>query len=309
MQLDGDEKVDSLLAADSLDRWSGLLVDYYVAPPTDRRQFLIGHPCLCLLASGRTWGTIRSGVHMHEVHAAEGVMNLYGPQVDITRAIHSAADSRRIVVELPLRCYRSLGLEDELSQVPLGEHLAVSDAEAVGILRAMVEEIMAGCPHGRLYAEALSQGLLRHLHQRYSARGAGSCRSNLRLTPSQFAKLVDFIRSHLDRNIGIVDLAREAGVSPSNLVRMFRNTVLTTPHQFLIGERVHKAKTLLAGSDASLVEIALLCGFSSQAHFGTLFKRETGMTPVQFRKSSRSGGVLPRRGAAIHGQGHADHER
>ncbi len=101
MQLAGDEKVGSLLTCDSLDRWNGLLLDYYIAPATDRRQFLIGHPCLCLLDSGATRGTVRSGLHTHEVNAAAGVMNLYGPQVDITRSLRSIPDSRRIVGELP----------------------------------------------------------------------------------------------------------------------------------------------------------------------------------------------------------------
>lgn len=294
MQADRHERVSSLLPAESLDRWSGLLIDYYVAPDSDRRQFLIGHPCLCLLASGSTWGTIRSGVKKHSVIAAAGVMNLYGPQVDITRSLRSAQDSRRIVLELPRRCYLSLGLEDELPHASLVEHLGVIDPEVFGMLSAMVAEILAGCPHGRLYAEALSQGLLRHLHQRYGAPSAVGRRPNMRLTPSQFRRLEDFIRSHLDRNIGIADLACEAGVSPSHLVRMFRSTVLTTPHQFLIAERVRKASELLAGGDATLVDIALQCGFSSQAHFGTLFKRETRMTPVQFRKFSRHASAAER---------------
>lgn len=57
-----------------------------------------------------------------------------------------------------------------------------------------------------------------------------------------------------------------------------------TPGQAIRNERTNYAKHYLAETDHSISEVAGLCGYSNQSKFSNFFKRETGITPMQYRK-------------------------
>ena len=58
------------------------------------------------------------------------------------------------------------------------------------------------------------------------------------------------------------------------------------PHQFVLQERINRAKALLRQGNETIVDIALGVGFENQAHFTTVFGNLVGMTPRQFQNSS-----------------------
>jgi AraC family transcriptional regulator len=82
----------------------------------------------------------------------------------------------------------------------------------------------------------------------------------------------------------LVELADVAGFSPHYFLSIFRNTFGTTPHQYILRERVDEAKALLKHEAASISEIGLMLGFADQSHFTSTFRRIAGMTPSQFRR-------------------------
>jgi AraC family transcriptional regulator len=57
-----------------------------------------------------------------------------------------------------------------------------------------------------------------------------------------------------------------------------------TPHQYVIQRRILNAERLLAKDDIALADIAVACGFSSQAHFTLAFRKEVGVTPAEYRR-------------------------
>jgi AraC-like DNA-binding protein len=95
----------------------------------------------------------------------------------------------------------------------------------------------------------------------------------------------DFLDSHLDAPVELSDLADAVGLSRFHLLRVFRAAVGTTPHGYLTGRRVRRAKELLAGPLA-LADIAMACGFCDQAHFSRVFKAQIGVSPGQYRRGS-----------------------
>lgn len=99
------------------------------------------------------------------------------------------------------------------------------------------------------------------------------------------------VRSRIDDTYGeklcLADLAREAGVHSVHLARMFRQNYGVTVGQYLRGRRIEAAARALRSSDASLVNIALDAGFTSQAHFCTVFRRLMGCTPSEYRRAAR----------------------
>jgi AraC-like DNA-binding protein len=112
-------------------------------------------------------------------------------------------------------------------------------------------------------------------------------KSSVRLNPQ-----VRLARLLLDRNydapITIEDLSREVALSPYYLIRTFRHVYKQTPHQYLVGQRIARAKELLRNSDLSITEICAAVGFESLGSFSTLFRKAAGLSPRAYRISSPS---------------------
>jgi AraC family transcriptional regulator len=95
------------------------------------------------------------------------------------------------------------------------------------------------------------------------------------------------MESRLGEDVALADLAREASLSPFHFARCFKAATGMSPHRYLVERRVERARDLLTGTDASLADVAAACGFCSQAHFTSAFKRESGITPGVFRAAER----------------------
>jgi AraC-like DNA-binding protein len=104
-------------------------------------------------------------------------------------------------------------------------------------------------------------------------------------------KQLHLARLFLDRNydtpITVDDLSREVALSPYYLIRAFRVVYKQTPHQYLVGLRISRAKELLRNTDLSVTEICAAVGFESLGSFSTLFRNAVGLSPSAYRVSSR----------------------
>lgn len=95
----------------------------------------------------------------------------------------------------------------------------------------------------------------------------------------------DRLHSAPMRSHGLAELALEAGVHPSHLARAFRHWQGRSIGAYVRQLRVDAALAMLAGSGASLAEIALAHGFADQAHFSRVVKRMTGATPRAYKNA------------------------
>jgi transcriptional regulator GlxA family with amidase domain len=100
-------------------------------------------------------------------------------------------------------------------------------------------------------------------------------------------KAMAFVHEHHAEPIGRADIARHACVGERHLDRYFRDEADITPMKYLNRYRVRQAKTLLLESDRSVTDVALEVGFSGGSYFGEIFRRETGMSPREFRERGR----------------------
>lgn len=95
---------------------------------------------------------------------------------------------------------------------------------------------------------------------------------------------VDFIREHHHERLTVEDLANQAGLSPRQLHRKFRDVFGLSVQDFLIKTRVQAASDALLHSDLSIAQIAAQFGFCDQSAFTQLFRKHTGLTPLKFRR-------------------------
>ncbi|MBI4460935.1 MAG: helix-turn-helix transcriptional regulator [Acidobacteria bacterium] len=94
---------------------------------------------------------------------------------------------------------------------------------------------------------------------------------------------MDYIEAHLHENLHLEEIADVLQMSPYHFGRLFKQSTGLTPHQYLVRQRIMKAKELLAEDGSSIAEIGRLLGFASHAHFTTVFRKLTGITPREYR--------------------------
>ena len=150
---------------------------------------------------------------------------------------------------------------------------------------ALMREGESNQPAGRLYAESLANLLVVHLLRNYSTGKVVDISGGL--SGHRLRRAMAFIQDNLERNVGLEEIANEVDLSPFHFARAFKHSVGQTPHQYLTNARIERAKTLLSGSDLSIVDIGLATGFRSQSHFTTSFRRISSMTPASYRNITR----------------------
>jgi AraC family transcriptional regulator, transcriptional activator FtrA len=84
--------------------------------------------------------------------------------------------------------------------------------------------------------------------------------------------------------LDVPTMARHAMVSTRTFSRRFRAETGTTPHRWLLGQRLLASRRLLESSDRSIEDVAARCGFGSAASFRAHFKAETGTSPLAYRR-------------------------
>lgn len=162
---------------------------------------------------------------------------------------------------------------------------AISDKSIHLLMQTLVTEFDAGNPTGRIYAETLAEALaMRFLHLGMVVPIEVSAKAPA-LPGNKLARVKDFVESSLDQDLTLESLAREAGYSRAHFLRMFRESTGTTPHQYVMQRRIAQAEKLLSGNELGLAEIAVACGFSSQAHLTLAFRKQTGLTPAEYRRA------------------------
>lgn len=96
------------------------------------------------------------------------------------------------------------------------------------------------------------------------------------------------VAAHFERSISLSELANVAGLSRMHFAAQFRAATGYRPREYLLNHRIEHAKSLLTATNRPLAEIALAVGFSTQAHFSTVFKRISGQTPARWRSAFKN---------------------
>lgn len=98
------------------------------------------------------------------------------------------------------------------------------------------------------------------------------------------SKAVELIQSKFAEKIGIDDLAQQAGISARQVERKFKAAFGLGPHEFLIRTRILAAYRMLRETEASLIDVALGCGFCDESALVRQFRKHFGLTPGAFRR-------------------------
>ncbi len=154
----------------------------------------------------------------------------------------------------------------------------VASPVAEMILRALICDLHAGSPAGALVGDSLIVALMAHL----CGAEAGSRKEN-GLAPAVCKRVQAYIDERLAYSVTLAELAGLAHMSVRHFCRAFRVSTGYSPHQYLLRQRVERAKALVAAGRMPLCEIAQSLGFADQSQFTRTFRQHAGITPAAYR--------------------------
>jgi len=149
---------------------------------------------------------------------------------------------------------------------------------------ALHADLQDGSPAGPLYGEALAVALSHYLIRRHSTRVAKSTATLQGGMPSvRLNRVVEFMNQNLGRDLRLSELADIAGMSPHYFCQLFKQSTGCTAHQYVLRQRIERAKNYLRDPNITLAVVSTATGFADQSHFTKVFRRWVGVTPANFR--------------------------
>ena len=201
-------------------------------------------------------------------------------------AIRWQGPSDAIVLELaPTLVVNVLGSEKPEPQLRFWS--STDDALLIGTLLALVDDVRAGFPCGSLYGEGLGASVVAQVVRNCSTMSEPLARNRMGLSPRRLRMVLDYLQDNLEGDLSLQRLAELANMSLDGFIRVFKQSMGVSPHQFVLRKRVERAQALLGIATLSLTEVGLRSGFADQSHFSRTFHRLIGFTPRQYRNALR----------------------
>jgi AraC family transcriptional regulator len=249
-------------------------------PETEPRHWVRHDQAFAMmLAPGSIeWGSKRSALEkfsytggdlaLCDRHQGEwvGLMNVAHLQLGISdAALMAAADESNLEIELhPRRKF--------------------ADSRLGALVTAVHAEMLAGFPSGRLFLDSIEQAMAIALVSGQAVRSRPVRIARGGLGSSRLRRVTDLVHARLDDELGLDELAQSVGLSTAHFARMFRRSTGETPHQFVLRNRLERAKAMLRAPNARVLAVAVACGFKTQQHFAQVFRNVYGVSPTAYRQ-------------------------
>lgn len=164
-----------------------------------------------------------------------------------------------------------------------------SDAVIADFAQSFQRELTSGSYGGALYGESMAVAFALHLLECYRDRSQTLRKPPGKLSSQQLKQTIEHVHDCLGEDISLTNLSEQINLSAFHFARLFKNSLGLSPHQYILQNRVERAKKLIAvAAQTNLTDIGIQVGFYDQAHFTKAFKRVVGVTPKGFRKQLAS---------------------
>jgi AraC family transcriptional regulator len=204
--------------------------------------------------------------------------------------VHWKATSREpfqamsVFIELPLL---QRALEEifgaEAADVRLRDVSAFNDAVLNSMMKQVREELMRK-EASPLLLQGVAQSIAIYLARNYADLVKEPRSGSPSLPGYKLRQITNWMAENLSEEFNLDRLAAQAGLSKFYFNRLFKGAVGVSPSHYHINLRMDEAKRRLRETKKTVVEIALDVGYSNPSHFAQLFRKETGLSPSDYRQ-------------------------
>jgi AraC family transcriptional regulator len=186
-----------------------------------------------------------------------------------------------------------LGISDEAlmacsdgayGEVELRPSRKFADARLSAMVTAVHAEMVAGFPSGRLFLDSVEQAMAVTLVNGHAARHRPVQVYRGGLGSARLRRIRELVNERMEDDLSLDEMAQSVGLSTAHFARMFRKSTGETPHQFVLRQRLERAKAMLCAPDARVLDVAVACGFKTQQHFARAFRDLWGVSPTEYRQ-------------------------
>jgi AraC family transcriptional regulator len=265
--------------------WDNILVEQYQHPAGEGRLQYRNEHVICLSLAPRP-------VRLQHTQDGKTYAGLYGKgDFSITPAelpffARWESDDRFMQIRITSQFIQQVAreaLDSNPDRIELLPEFRMRDLQLEAIAIMLLTELQQDNLGGKLYIDSLANVLAVHLLRQYTTSQQNLPIYKGGLQQRQLLQVLDYIHEHLDQDIKLADLAQLLGISQFHFSTLFKQAIGTSPYQYLLQQRVERAKQLLKQTERSIIEIALECRFNSHSHLSKQFRQLTGMTPTAYR--------------------------
>jgi AraC family transcriptional regulator len=186
-----------------------------------------------------------------------------------------------------------LGISDEAlmacsdgayGEVELRPSRKFADPRLSGMVAAVHAEMVAGFPSGRLFLDSVEQAMAVTLVNGHAVRHRPAQTYRGGLGSARLRRIKELVHARMEDDLSLDEMAQSVGLSTAHFARMFRKSTGETPHQFVLRQRLERAKAMLRAPDARVLDVAVACGFKTQQHFAQAFRDLWGASPTDYRQ-------------------------
>jgi AraC family transcriptional regulator len=171
-------------------------------------------------------------------------------------------------------------------EVELRASRKFANARLSALVAAAHAEMVAGFPSGRLFLDSVEQAMAVTLVNGHAARHRPVQIQRGGLGAARLRKIRELVDARIEDDLSLDEMAESVGLSTAHFARMFRKSTGDTPHQFVLRQRLERAKAMLCAADARVLDVAVACGFKTQQHFAQVFRGICGVSPTEYRQDS-----------------------
>jgi AraC family transcriptional regulator len=169
-------------------------------------------------------------------------------------------------------------------EVELRPSRKFADSRLSALVAAARAEMVAGFPSGRLFLDSVEQAMAVTLVKGHAVRHRPVQLYQGGLGSARLRRIKELVHAKMEDDLSLDEMAQSVGLSTAHFARMFRKSTGETPHQFVLRQRVERAKAMLRAPDARVLDVAVACGFKTQQHFAQVFRDVCGIRPTEYRQ-------------------------
>jgi AraC family transcriptional regulator len=263
-------------------RWAGLAVEDYSVPACVIARHEHLENFLHVVLHGSVEYEVLTRGKVLDFRAGPGTTFIL-PQGTIDELRWKGPTHRIAVAIHPSLLVNALDETAHERDIELTEHWHLTDKNIMAALLAMTTDLDAGSPAGRLYGECLANALAIYLLNLYSVRRYTPAGYKGGLPGYRLKRVLDHIGDNLAEDLSLAQLAAVAGMSPHYFAELFKRSTGQAPHQYVLLQRIERAKQGLRDSGRSVIEVGLDVGFENPSHFARMFRKFVGASPSRFQ--------------------------